>query len=69
MVTHDVDEAIFLSDRVYVMTARPGTMKLARNVGIPRPRSIDVIATSEFMEIKSALLTAIREEDASEQAT
>ena len=66
MVTHDVDEAIFLSDRVYVMTARPGTMKLDRKVGIPRPRSMDVIATPEFMEIKSALLTAIREEDRSE---
>ena len=63
MVTHDVDEAIFLSDRVYVMTARPGTMKLARNVGIPRPRSMDVIATPEFMEIKSELLKSIREED------
>ncbi len=66
MVTHDVDEAIFLSDRVYVMTARPGTMKMVRNVEIPRPRSVDVIATREFMDIKSALLTAIREEDNSE---
>ena len=66
MVTHDVDEAIFLSDRVYVMTARPGTMKLVKDVGIPRPRSMDVIATPQFMEIKSALLTAIREEDRSE---
>ncbi len=63
MVTHDVDESIFLSDRVYVMTARPGTMKMVKNVEIPRPRSMDVIATSEFMDIKSALLAAIREED------
>lgn len=66
MVTHDVDEAIFLSDRVYVMTARPGAMKLVRDVEIPRPRSLDVFATGEFMEIKSALLKAIREEDHSE---
>ncbi len=66
MVTHDVDEAIFLSDRVYVMTARPGTMKMVANVDIPRPRNMDVIATREFMDIKSALLTAIREEDHSE---
>ncbi len=66
MVTHDVDEAIFLSDRVYVMTARPGAMKLVRKVEIPRPRSLDVFATGEFMEIKSALLKAIREEDHSE---
>ncbi len=66
MVTHDVDEAIFLSDRVYVMTARPGTMKMVRDVDISRPRSTDVIVTREFMDIKSALLTAIREEDHSE---
>lgn len=66
MVTHDVDEAIFLSDRVYVMTARPGAMKLVRDVEIPRPRSMDVIATRDFMRIKSALLDAIREEDHSE---
>ena len=66
MVTHDVDEAIFLSDRVYVMTARPGTMKTVRDVDISRPRSADVIVTREFMDIKSALLTAIREEDHSE---
>ena len=66
MVTHDVDEAIFLSDRVYVMTARPGAMKMVMRVGIPRPRSLDVIATPEFMDIKAALLRAIREEDHSE---
>ena len=66
MVTHDVDEAIFLSDRVYVMTARPGAMKMVRDVEIPRPRSMDVIATRDFMDIKSALLNAIREEDHSE---
>ena len=66
MVTHDVDEAIFLSDRVYVMTARPGAMKMVRDVEIPRPRSIDVIATRDFMDIKSALLNAKREEDHSE---
>lgn len=63
MVTHDVDEAIFLSDRVYVMTARPGAMKMVSDVEIPRPRSMDVIATRDFMDIKSALLKSIREED------
>ena len=62
LVTHDVDEAILLSDRVYVMTARPGTMKMALNVDLPRPRSMDVFSTPEFMAMKSALLTSIREE-------
>ena len=62
LVTHDVDEAILLSDRVYVMTARPGTMKMVKTVDLPRPRSMDVFSTPEFMTLKSALLTSIREE-------
>ena len=62
LVTHDVDEAIFLSDRVYVMTARPGTMKMAQPVELPRPRSVDALASAEFMRLKAALLNAIREE-------
>ncbi len=62
LVTHDVDEAILLSDRVYVMTARPGTMKLVQRVGLPRPRRMDVFSTPEFMAMKSTLLTSIREE-------
>lgn len=62
LVTHDVDEAILLSDRVYVMTARPGRMKMVQNVDLPRPRSMDVFSTPKFMALKSALLTSIREE-------
>ena len=62
LVTHDVDEAILLSDRVYVMTARPGTMKMVQRVDLTRPRSMDVISTAEFMALKSTLLTSIREE-------
>ena len=62
LVTHDVDEAILLSDRVYVMTARPGTMKMVQSVNLHRPRSMNVFSTPEFMKLKSALLTSIREE-------
>ena len=62
LVTHDVDEAIFLSDRVYVMTARPGTMKMALSVELPRPRSVDALASAQFMRLKAMLLTSIREE-------
>ena len=62
LVTHDVDEAIFLSDRVYVMTARPGTMKLDLPVNLPRPRGVDALASAEFMRLKATLLTSIREE-------
>ena len=62
LVTHDVDEAILLSDRVYVMTARPGTMKMVQRVELERPRSVDVLSTPEFMAMKSTLLSSIREE-------
>ena len=62
LVTHDVDEAIFLSDRVYVMTARPGTMKLVRSVDLPRPRTLDMVTHPAFAALKTALLTSIREE-------
>ena len=41
-VTHDIDEAILLGDRVYVMTARPGRIKADIAIAIPRPRSVEV---------------------------
>ena len=67
LVTHDVDEAILLSDRVYVMTVRPGRMKMVQSVDLTRPRSMDVFSTPEFMTLKSALLTSIREEAGDEE--
>ena len=62
LVTHDVDEAIFLSDRVYVMTARPGHIKLAQPIDLPRPRHLDMLTTAAFMTLKARLLTALRAE-------
>ncbi|WP_458097913.1 ABC transporter ATP-binding protein [Roseomonas sp. WA12] len=61
-ITHDVDEAIFLGDRVLVMTARPGAVKLAVPVNLPRPRSADLITSPEFIAIKREVLAAIEEE-------
>lgn len=62
LVTHDVDEAILLSDRVYVMTARPGSMKMVRRVDMERPRAADAATSPEFVRLKADLLAAIREE-------
>jgi len=61
-VTHDVEEAVFLSDRVYVMSARPGTIRTAIDVGLPRPRALEVSATPAFAELKERLLAPLRED-------
>lgn len=62
LVTHDVDEAVFLSDRVYVMTARPGRMKLALHIDLPRPRTLEMVTDASFVSFKASLLASIREE-------
>jgi len=61
-ITHDVDEAIFLADRVLVMTARPGRIKLEQSVDLPRPREAGLITSPEFMRLKRTLLDAVEEE-------
>jgi NitT/TauT family transport system ATP-binding protein len=59
-VTHDIDEAIFLSDKVYVMTARPGRIQTAIPVPIPRPRAIDITTTDAFNAMKRDILHLMR---------
>lgn len=61
-VTHDVDEAIFLSDRIAVMSARPGRIKQELQVPLARPRTPEMTANETYMRLKLAALTAIREE-------
>jgi ABC-type nitrate/sulfonate/bicarbonate transport system ATPase subunit len=62
-ITHDIDEAIFLSDRIYIMTARPGRMKAEIVVNLPRPRiSHEITTTGEFVRIKHQVLEALRDE-------
>jgi ABC-type nitrate/sulfonate/bicarbonate transport system ATPase subunit len=61
-ITHDIDEAIFLGDRVVVMTSRPGTIKCEEVVDLPRPRDPSLVTDARFIDIKRRLLDVIEEE-------
>ena len=61
-VTHDIDEAVFMANRVIVMTARPGRIKAVVDVALPRPRHYTVKTTQEFAALKARLTDEIRAE-------
>ena len=63
LVTHDVEEAVLLSDRVYVLTPRPGSVKAAFTIDLPRPRRYDMVTEAAFVEIKARALAALREDE------
>jgi NitT/TauT family transport system ATP-binding protein len=58
-VTHDIDEAIFLGDRIFVMSPRPGRLQEIVDVDVPRPRSLDDVGTARFAELKHHVLSLI----------
>jgi NitT/TauT family transport system ATP-binding protein len=64
-ITHDVAEAIFISDRVVVMTGRPGRVKLMLDVNAPKPRDYSFLSSPEFVELQATLLQAVHEAAAS----
>ncbi len=62
LVTHQIDEAVYLSDRVFVLTARPGRLKEEIVVDLPRPRGLDVKFTPEFVNLTNHIWTLIEQE-------
>jgi NitT/TauT family transport system ATP-binding protein len=63
-ITHDVDEAILLADRIFVMGVRPGRIISEIDVRLGRPRGRDILTSPEFMAIKSKCLNLIAEQSA-----
>ena len=51
LVTHDLREAVFLADRIFCMSSRPGKIIAEREVAFPRPRDIEITYKPEFSDI------------------
>ncbi|MGE3935281.1 MAG: ABC transporter ATP-binding protein [Rhodospirillaceae bacterium] len=68
-VTHDVEEAVFLSDIVHVMTARPGRIKATLEVPLPRPRDRHVLGDPAFVALKTTCIDLLMAEVHDEAAT
>ncbi len=55
-VSHDIDEAIFLADKVVVLSPRPATVKKVFTVNLPRPRTLDMFSSPAFTELRNNIL-------------
>ncbi|NKR43304.1 ATP-binding cassette domain-containing protein [Rhodococcus hoagii] len=62
MITHDVREAVFLSDRVIVLSARPATVRRDVVVDLPRPRELPIVTSPEFAAVERELIEVLHEE-------
>lgn len=67
-ITHDVQEAVFLSDRVYVMSPRPGRISLEVQVDFPRPRHHRIVSDPRFVALREQLFDALKRDNHEQQA-
>lgn len=58
-ITHDIEEAIFLSDRIYILSERPAAIKKEIAINIERPRDRDILISKEFTDIKAEILSLL----------
>lgn len=58
-ITHDIDEAILLSDRIYLLSGKPGTIRDEIVIKEPKPRSADFMLTEEFLQYKRLILAKL----------
>ena len=65
MITHDVEEAVFLSQRVYVMSSRPGTILKELVVDLPQDRNYRIKRTPLFQDYRDAVMSLLRQESES----
>ena len=61
-ITHDIDEAILLADRIYVMSRRPGTIREVMEVNIPGERNHEILVTPEFLAMKRKIMEMLWQE-------
>ena len=61
-VTHNIDEAILLSDRIVVLSARPGRVKASIANDLPRPRPLNIQLSPRFLELKARIWADVEEE-------
>ena len=62
LVTHQIDEAVYLSDRVLIFTVRPGRLKQEIKIDLPRPRELSIKRTAKFVQFTDLIWRAIEEE-------
>jgi NitT/TauT family transport system ATP-binding protein len=59
-ITHDIDEAVFLSDKVYVLSNRPASVIATVDIKLKRPRTRKMLATQEFLNYKNLISKALK---------